>query len=372
MMNVNQKQRLESLDILRGLDLFLLVFLQPILMSIGQIWDNPGYHSILTQFNHEAWEGFRLWDLIMPLFLFMTGITIPFSLDRKKGNDTPDVYRHIVRRFLILWLLGMIVQGNLLNFDWHVLRLYSNTLQAIATGYLITSIAYLHLNVKKLIGLGITFLIVYSIPMATWGAYDPNYNFAIYLDKMFLQNFMDGVKWEGDQWIFSDRYHYTWIWSSLTFVVTVLMGCLTGKLIKDGKDTNPNGTTVKLLIIGAACIIVSLIWQYQQPIIKPIWTGSMTLFSGGICMLLMAIFYYVIDVKKLAKPFRWLKIYGMNSIVAYVLASIIDFRSVVHSLTFGLEEHFPDYSNLILTVGNYSIVLGILILLYKKGIFVKI
>jgi len=371
-MKVNTSQRLESLDILRGLDLFLLVFLQPILMSIGQIWDNQAYHSILYQFEHEAWEGFRLWDLIMPLFLFMTGITIPFSLDKKIGNDSPEVYRHIVRRFLILWIIGMIVQGNLLAFDWHVLRLYSNTLQAIATGYLITSLAYLHLNFKKLIGFGLSLLIIYSIPMSTWGGYEPNYNFAIYLDKMFLQNFMDGVKWQGEEWVFSEHYQYTWIWSSLTFIVTVLMGCLTGKLIKDGKDKDPNGTTIKLIVAAIVCIIVSLIWQYQQPIIKKIWTGSMTLFSGGICMLLMAIFYYIIDVRRFAKPLRWLKIYGMNSIVAYGLAEVIDFRSLVHSLTFGLEAHFPNYEHLILTIGNYSIVLGILIFLYKKKIFVKI
>ncbi|WP_313259533.1 DUF5009 domain-containing protein [Sphingobacterium sp.] len=371
-MKVIPSQRLESLDILRGLDLFLLVFLQPVLMSVGQIWDNPAYHSMLTQFEHEAWEGFRLWDLIMPLFLFMTGITIPFSLDRKIGNDSPEVYRHIIRRFLILWIIGMIVQGNLLAFDWKVLRLYSNTLQAIATGYLITSLAYLHFSFKKLIGMGLSLLIIYSIPMSTWGGYEPNYNFAIYLDKMFLQNFMDGVKWQGDEWVFSEHYQYTWIWSSLTFIVTVLMGCLTGKVIKDGKDKDPNGTTVKLIIAGVICIAVSLIWQFQQPIIKKIWTGSMTLFSGGICILLMAIFYYVIDVKQIKMPFRWLKVYGMNSIVAYGLAEVIDFRSLVHSLTFGLEKHYEEYAHLILTVGNYSIVLLILIFLYKRGIFVKI
>ena len=365
-------QRLESLDILRGLDLFLLVFLQPILMSIGEIWNNSTYHAILYQFDHETWEGFRLWDLIMPLFLFMTGITIPFSLDKKIGKDSPAVYRSIVRRFLILWILGMIVQGNLLDFDWKVLRLYSNTLQAIATGYLVTSLAYLHLNLKQLIGLGISLLIVYSIPMSTWGGYEPNYNFAIYLDKMFLQNFMDGVKWQGDTWVFSEHYQYTWIWSSLTFIVTVLMGCLIGKLIKNGKDKDGNDTTIKLIGIAVTCIIISIIWQYQQPIIKKIWTSSMTLFSGGICILLMAVFYYVIDVKHLAKPLKFLKVYGMNSIVAYVLASLIDFRSVVHSLTFGLEDHFPEYSNLILTVGNYSIILGILLILYRRKIFVKI
>lgn len=82
-MQDQKSQRLESLDILRGFDLFLLVALQPVLLSIGQVWDNPYYHTFLHQFDHEVWLGFRLWDLIMPLFLFMTGVTIHFLLTVK-------------------------------------------------------------------------------------------------------------------------------------------------------------------------------------------------------------------------------------------------------------------------------------------------
>ncbi len=371
-MKTNNANRLESLDILRGLDLFLLVGLQPILMAFGQITDNRTYHTFLQQFEHVEWEGFRLWDLIMPLFLFMTGITIPFSLDRKLEQPGKEVYRHVFRRFVVLWILGMIVQGNLLEFNYETIRLYSNTLQAIAAGYLLVSLAYLHLNLRKLISLGCCFLIIYSIPISTWGALLPHDNFAFYIDRMFLQNFMDGVRWEDGSWSFSENYHYTWIWSSLTFAVTVLMGCVTGKLIKDGKDKYPIRTVWYVVGAGIACIVVSLLWQLQQPIIKKIWTGSMTLYSGGICMVLMGLFYYLIDVLKIAAPFRWLKVYGMNSIVAYVVASIIDFRSAVHSLTHGVEAYFPAYKDLILTAGNYGVVFLILLLLYRRGIYVKV
>lgn len=94
-MQDQKSQRLESLDILRGFDLFLLVALQPVLVAIGQVWDNSYYHAFLYQFDHEVWEGFRLWDLIMPLFLFMTGVTVPFSLDSKIGQPVGPIYRHI-------------------------------------------------------------------------------------------------------------------------------------------------------------------------------------------------------------------------------------------------------------------------------------
>lgn len=371
-MQDQKSQRLESLDILRGFDLFLLVALQPVLVAIGQVWDNSYYHTFLFQFDHEVWEGFRLWDLIMPLFLFMTGVTVPFSLDSKIGQSVGPIYRHIFRRFAILWFLGMVIQGNLLSFDWHYFKLYSNTLQAIAVGYLFTSLAYFNLPIRKVITLSICLLVVYTIPFVLDGNYSPQENFAIRVDKKILGSWMDGVYWDQGIWDFSDTYDYSWIWSSLTFTVTVMMGCFAGKIIKENARINPNRVFRDLIAIGFICLLAGVLLHFQIPIIKRIWTSSMTLFSGGICFILMAIFYYVIDVKKVVKPFRWLKIYGMNSIVAYFIGEFVNFRSVVHSLTFGLENQWPELAPIILTVGNFYIVFLILYLLYKNKYFVKI
>lgn len=371
-MQDQKSRRLESLDILRGFDLFLLVALQPVLLSIGQIWDNSYYHAFLHQFDHEVWVGFRLWDLIMPLFLFMTGVTIPFSLDSKIGQPARPIYQHIFRRFIILWILGMIMQGNLLSFDWHYFKLYSNTLQAIAVGYLFTSLAYFNLHIRKVIVLSVCLLVIYAIPFALDGKYGAQENFAIRVDKNILGHWMDGVYWDQGIWYFSESYDYSWIWSSLTFTVTVMMGCFAGKIIKENARNNPFKVCRYLIGIGIACMLAGILWHFQLPIIKRIWTSSMTLFSGGICFILMALFYYVIDVRKITKPFRWLKIYGMNAIVAYFIGEFINFRSLVHSLTFGIESKWPEYTSLILTVGNFSIVFLILYLLYKNKYFVKI
>lgn len=126
--------RLASLDILRGFDLFLLVFFQPVLWTLAHQLNLPWLNSILFQFDHEVWEGFRFWDLVMPLFLFMTGASMPFSFSKFKDNpDKGPVYRKIIKRFILLFIFGMIVQGNLLGLDPKHLYLYSNTLQAIAT-----------------------------------------------------------------------------------------------------------------------------------------------------------------------------------------------------------------------------------------------
>ena len=141
--------RLASLDILRGFDLFLLVFFQPVLWTLAHQLNLPWLNSILFQFDHEVWEGFRFWDLVMPLFLFMTGASMPFSFSKFKDNpDKGPVYRKIIKRFILLFIFGMIVQGNLLGLDPKHLYLYSNTLQAIATGYLIAAIIQLHCNFR--------------------------------------------------------------------------------------------------------------------------------------------------------------------------------------------------------------------------------
>ena len=108
--------RLASLDILRGFDLFLLVFFQPVFAALVRQLNLPFLNDILYQFDHEVWEGFRFWDLVMPLFLFMTGASMPFSLSKYVGMSGSYwlVYRRILRRVFLLFIFGMIVQG----LDW--------------------------------------------------------------------------------------------------------------------------------------------------------------------------------------------------------------------------------------------------------------
>ena len=119
--------RLASLDILRGFDLFLLVFFQPILVDWGRHLNLSWMAPILYQFDHAKWFGFRFWDLVMPLFLFMTGASMPFSLARYcEQSDKRPAHKKIFHRFLILFLLGMVVQGNLLGLDPNRIYFYVN------------------------------------------------------------------------------------------------------------------------------------------------------------------------------------------------------------------------------------------------------
>lgn len=367
-------QRLQSLDILRGFDLFMLVAFQPVLYGLLRITNTSFGQAILYQFSHEEWIGFRAWDLVMPLFLFMSGVSMPFSFSKYQQMPRKSaVYKRILKRVLLLWILGAIVQGNLLNFDLHTLRLYSNTLQSIAAGYLITALIFLHVkSIKWQIFAAGVLLLLYWVPMTFLGDFTPQNNFAEHVDQLILGRFRDGVRWAEDgTWAFSPRYQYTWIISSLTFGVTVLMGTIAGGVMKNG--TNRNHNALVLFIAGIACIAVSLLWHLQMPVIKKIWTCSMTLYSGGWCLILMAVFYYVIDCKGYSKGLNWLKIYGMNSITAYVLGQVINFRGVVDSVSHGLAQFMgADLYKVWLTFGNYLILFFILRYLYKRSIFLRV
>ena len=367
-------KRLESLDILRGFDLFMLVFFQPVFMALVRELKWPFLDPIVKQFGHVHWEGFAAWDIIMPLFMFMAGVSMPFSLNKYVGNNQGKgrVYIRIFKRFILLFFLGMIVQGNLLSLDADRVYLYSNTLQAIATGYIITALIYLWFNVKGVIIGIIALLVIYWLPMSLCGDFTPDGNFAEYIDRAILGRFRDGATLNDDgTWNFSPYYRYTWIWSSLNFAVTVMLGFITGNIMKK-YSTDGKKILKKVVVTGILLVLSGLALSGHMPIIKKIWSSSMTLFSGGICMLLMALFYYIVDYKGWGRGLAWLKIYGMNSIAAYMLGQVINFRCVAHSVTHGLQQFMGDYYDVWLTFANYLILFFILRAMYKSKIFLKV
>lgn len=366
--------RLASLDILRGFDLFLLVFFQPVLVALLRLTDEPILIKIMYQFEHKAWEGLHLWDLVMPLFLFMTGASMPFSLSKYKNTASTyrPVYRRILKRVVVLFILGMIVQGNLLGMDSKHIYLYSNTLQAIAVGYLIAAVIQLHLSFKWQIGATLLLLLIYWFPMTFCGDFTPAGNFAEQVDRWVLGRFRDGVCWNADgTWSFSPQYNYTWIWSSLTFGVTVMLGAFAGKIMKEG-GANRKKVVQVLLAVGLLLMGIGALWSFQMPVIKCIWTCSMTLITGGVCFWLMAVFYYWIDYKGHTWGLNWLKIYGMNSITAYLLGEVVNFRSIAASVSYGLEQYLGEYYAVWLTFANYLILFFLLRAMYKCGLFLKV
>lgn len=308
----------------------------------------------------------------MPLFLFMVGTAMPFSFEKYLNNpDKMVIYKKIAKRFIILFMLGIVVQGNLLSLDPKEIRIYTNTLQAIAVGYVIAAMMLLHLSKRWQIVVTALLLIAYWALLTFLGDFTPDGNFAEKVDRTVLGRVRDGVFYTEDgTWHFSDHYRYTWILTSLVFGVTTMFGVFAGQIMKYGTDKLKNSQW--LLMIGISLLLAGWLLSFQTPIIKKIWSTSMTLWSGGWCFLLMALFYYVIDYKGRSKGLNWLKIYGMNSIIAYTLGMVINFRSVAKSLLWGLEKYTGDYFEATITLANFLILFLILHCMYKLRVFIKI
>ena len=374
----SSSKRLESLDALRGFDLFFLVALGPLMHSLARTANVEWLNESMWVFSHVSWEGFSPWDLIMPLFLFMSGISMPFSLSRYKSiSDKRPLLRRLAKRILLLWIFGMMCQGNLLALDPNTIYLYSNTLQAIATGYLITALLFLFTSRRTQIITAVVLLLVYWTAMQFitvdgygGGNYTPQGNLAEWIDNTVLGRFRDTAQVIDGKVVVADWFHYTWILSSLNFGVTVLTGLFAGYIAKDKIEEKKK---LKLYFgTGITMVIAGWLWNFQMPVIKTIWTSSMVLVSSGYCFLLMGLFYYWIDYKGHRSGITWLKVYGMNSIVAYMLANVVNFRCIGESLFYGLEQYMGSYYSFLMTLWNIGAVYVIIWFMYKRGIFLKV
>ncbi|WP_455637394.1 heparan-alpha-glucosaminide N-acetyltransferase domain-containing protein [Parabacteroides sp.] len=183
------QQRIVSIDILRGFDMFFLVGAGDILRHFIEGFNSDSLAPIHYQLTHTPWIGFTAWDIIMPLFLFTSGLSMPFSFSKFLNQDYPKkkIYTKILKRFCWLFLLGWIVQGNLLDLRIDHFYVYCNTLHSIAFGYLITSLIIL--NIRKISWQLITggalvfiyWLLMTFVPVPDYGSgiFTPDGNLAI-------------------------------------------------------------------------------------------------------------------------------------------------------------------------------------------------
>ncbi len=358
-------QRLISVDALRGFDMFWIMGGGPFVMEFFKLFRNPLPPGLDRQFDHVPWEGFVGWDLIMPLFLFIVGVALPFSIGKRLelGHTRGQIYRKVASRVVILWILGMVAQGHLLLFDSHNLQFYSNTLQSIAAGYLISSIALVELKVRGQAVLAAALMVIYwlllefvPVPGHVAGILTPDVNLAIWIDKLLLGRFQDGTP-------------YTWILSSLGFGATVLMGVLAGQLLRSSLPAPRKAQW--LAASGVACLLGGWLWSFAIPIIKHIWTSSMILWSGGWCLLLLALFYWVIDVKGYRRWAFFFIVIGMNAIVAY-MSDLLPWPQISAIFFGGLAKHLGIFGPVLLTFGALGILWLALYYMYRNRTFIRI
>ncbi|NQU87823.1 MAG: DUF5009 domain-containing protein [Mariniphaga sp.] len=361
-----KSQRILSIDALRGFDMLMIIFADRFFASLHR-GAGTGFTKILAdQFDHPNWFGFHFYDIIMPLFLFVVGVVIPFSISKRLtyNPDKRSLYFHLLKRFLILFALGWVCQGNILALEPGSFHIFSNTLQAIAVGYLFSSIAYIHLSKNWRYILFVSCLIVYAailalpnIPKIGNSTLLPDQNYAIYFDRLIMGSLDDGTQ-------------YSWLLSGFGFTATVLSGLFAGELIRS--EMKREKVALYLVIIGIFGIAIGLIWGIWHPIVKKIWSSSFVVFLSGICYILLAAFYWIIDVKGWKNWVLPFKIIGMNAITVYVLSHVIPFHRVAGYLLFGLEQYVGNYYQAITAIGGFGILYLILWYMYKNKTFVKI
>jgi len=364
--------RVISIDALRGFDMFWIIGGHGIVMSTARLfYGDPLPQWLIHQTDHPAWLGFSAWDLIMPLFLFISGTSMPFSFAKRtqRGAGKADLYRKIFTRTLLLFILGMIVQGHLLEFELDKLHIYCNTLQAIACGYCVAAILVINVGIVAQIAATVVLLLGYwalmmFVPFAGHpaGTLQPDANLALYIDELILGRFRDGTS-------------YTWILSGMGFAATVLLGTLSGHVLKS--ELRPIAKVASLTAAAFLCLALGWAWGFysspvQFPMIKHIWTSSMVLWSGGGCFLLMAGFYLVIDVMGFRKWSFPLVVIGMNAIAVYVANNLVNFHHISDPIVAGLARHMGTGGDLMRNVSALAVIWLILLYMYRNKTFVRV
>ncbi|MBN2271419.1 MAG: DUF5009 domain-containing protein [Sedimentisphaerales bacterium] len=369
--------RILSIDALRGFTMFWIVGGWYIFDGLHKALNNDTTAWISNQLKHVEWEGFVFEDLIMPMFLFIVGVVMPISFQKRldRGDSKAKLYRHVIIRSVILFVLGMVAQGNLLKLDPAELRIYCNTLQAIAAGYLISAMIILNMPVRWQVVTTVLLLLVFwalmmLVPFPGRGAdrLDQNANLAAFIDRVILRQFDDGL-------------NYTWILSSMTFAATVMLGVMAGHLL--GSDKNRGAKFVLLLFAGVGCLALGSLWggwffkignfcPSLFPIIKRLWTSSFVLFAGGLSFLLLALFYLVIDVFRLRKWAYPLIVIGANSIFIYMAVHVFSFNAISDPFVTGLDRFVGPWADFMHALAAFAVAWLVLWYMYRNKTFIKI
>lgn len=360
-------QRLLSLDALRGFDMFWIVGAEELVKGLEKITDVGPLRLLADQLRHKAWEGFHFEDLIFPLFVFIIGVSLVFSLTKtiEKSGRRAALIR-ILRRSALLYFLGILYYGGF-STPVEKIRLLG-VLQRLALCYFFASLLFCYLKPKALLGVCAGILISYwallsFVPVPGHGAgnFAEGANLANYVDAQYLPL----RKWDGD-------HDPEGLLSTLPAVASCLLGVFGGLLLK--KIAVPDRKKVVYLVAaGLGCLAAGWLWHLNFPVIKKIWTSSYVLVAGGYSFLFLAAFYQVIDVWKLQKwamPFVWI---GVNPITIYFGGRFIDFEAMA-KLFVGepVGEQLGRYADLTLAIVTLAFGFLFLRFLYQRKIFLRV
>ncbi len=318
--------------------------------------------------SHVDWAGFHFLDLIFPLFVFLSGASVAFSVDRSvEQHGKGATARILFIRFLVLCFLGVIYYGGY-SHGFDTIR-WVGVLQRIAFCGLITGLLYCYAGRTTRIATCATILLAYwalmsfvPVPGGVAGdfAEGPTHNWANWVDFHYLP----GLKW--------DKTHDPeGLLSNLPAVATCLLGCLAGERLKR-PDMTPASKALALIVVGVVLAGIGWAWGLHFPVIKKLWTSSYVLVAGGYNCVLLGAFYWVIDVKGWtlwSRPFVWI---GMNAITLYMLRHFLEHEKAVETLLGGpMGDLVEPYGKALLALGVCGLNILLAWFLYSRKIFLR-
>ncbi|MBQ0024101.1 MAG: DUF5009 domain-containing protein [Bacteroidales bacterium] len=369
----DNNKRLLSLDALRGFDMFFIMGLASFICAVCGLFPEGGDCALARNMSHVQWDGLRHHDTIFPLFLFIAGISFPFSYAKQisSGTSRGRIYCKIFRRGIVLVLLGLVYNG-LFNLDFENLRVAS-VLGRIGLAWMFAALLFINFNkvtravIAAVILIGY-YLVIRFIPAPDVYGGDPlsiDANFAGYFDRLFLP---------GRLLYNHGNFDPEGLFSTLPAIVTAMLGMFTGEFVRSEKKGLTGGRkSLYLALSGLVMLGIGLLWSLDFPINKKLWSSSFVLVVGAYSVLMFALFYYIIDVKGHTKWTLPFKVVGMNSITIYLAQRIIGFRKISDFFFSGVAQMCPEeWARLIDSTGYLLVSWLFLYFLYRKKIFLKV
>lgn len=337
--------RLVSLDALRGFDMFWIIGGEHIMHALAETTQWPALIWMSAQLHHTVWNGCTFYDMIFPIFLFISGVSMPFSFQKKlmAANVTNpwelpvkvkrEVYKSMIRRTMILIFLGLVVNG-LLKFNGFGNTRFASVLGRIGIAWFFAGIIYLNNDLQKqliwffgiLLGYWVVMVFI-PVPGFGAGVLTMEGSLESYIDRLFLPGRLH-----------SKVHDPEGILSTIPAIATGLLGVFTGTFMKNQRYF-PLKKVYFLLLAAVVLIVTGLLWDMYFAINKRLWTSSFVLFVGGWSIAFFALFYLIIDVlgwKKWSFPFLLI---GMNSIVIYMaVEGVVNFATTADFIFGGLIE----------------------------------
>lgn len=387
--------RVASVDVYRGFVMLLMMGEVLSLQSVAAALPDSSFWQIVG-FNqsHVEWTWLSLHDMIQPSFTFLVGVALPYSIASRhsKGDSNGKIIAHTIKRSLILIFLGIFLRSmwsEQTNFT------FEDTLTQIGLGYTFLVLLSFCSQRMQIIGL-VVILVGYWLAFALYPLPDANFDYAAAGVVPNWEHNLNGfaahwnkntnLAWKFDQWflnLFPREKPFLYNgggYSTLSFIPTLgtmILGLFAGKALK---DNTPQAAKLNFFIkAGIALVVLAVLLHVAgiNPIVKRIWTPAWTLFSGGICFLFLAFFYWVVDVLQKRKWSYFLMVIGCNSIAAYCMAD----GGLRDLISKSLHIHLGQQYDHIFGAPYASVVNGILVLfilwlilnwMYKRRIFIKI